>query len=748
MRSGSGAATSRAGSSSGSGPRSSRRSAGLWQRIVEANRPGPAEHSIAFRTATVGAVTVALAACWSQGELSAPVALGAVIATVVGNVLSYRRRERPWVLVKPILAVCVVAGFAWFILSAAHQAAPGNVSTVERPLAFLFAWVLCTHAFDVPARKDVAYTLAGSVALMAVAAAQTVDLSLAGYVVVWFAFGIWGLVAMWQSLTGVKGVPWGALGASSVVVVVLALVFLVLLPAPRVSSTLIFPASSAGDAPVDSPSGLTDGAASLPATAAAPSGPTRVGGYLGFAKSLDTGLRASLGNQVVLRVRASQPSYWVGETFDHWNGKSWTQTTDPSNGGSVTTLAGGSPFSIPTTTDQSAPDASGTTDVQTFYLAESGPNLVFHADNATRVYVESPRLLLTGDGTIVSPLTMGKGTVYTVVSDVNTATPAQLRAATRTSPRAPGTSPAPHLSTAQRRRYLQLAGTDPRVAALAAKITAGIGTPENPDTYDKVMAIEHWMATHIHYSTDIPPLAPGQNTVDEFLFHTRVGYCEQISTATAVMLRTLGIPVREATGYVPGSYNPITDLYDVEAKDAHAWVQVWFPGYGWQNFDPTADVPLANPSPGSVLVRDLGNGLRHLPVVPLGIVVTAVAGLAELRRRHARRPRTWAERVVRDFERHGARAGRPRAPSETLRSYASRLAGSESGLVWAADLVEAWRYGGIEPSAGDVERAVQIARHAAVPGGHQGEAPNGRGEPQPERAYASANDPPAATRDR
>ena len=68
------------------------------------------------------------------------------------------------------------------------------------------------------------------------------------------------------------------------------------------------------------------------------------------------------------------------------------------------------------------------------------------------------------------------------------------------------------------------------------------------------------------------------------------------------MLRTLGIPAREAVGYVPGPYNPITDLYDIQAKDAHAWVQVWFPGYGWQSFDPTAVVPLANPSPGSTLL--------------------------------------------------------------------------------------------------------------------------------------------------
>ena len=126
----------------------------------------------------------------------------------------------------------------------------------------------------------------------------------------------------------------------------------------------------------------------------------------------------------------------------------------------------------------------------------------------------------------------------------------------------------------------------------------------DPHTYDKVEAIERWMADP---RPATPPTSrrcpPGPTPSTSFLFGSRRGFCEQISTATVVMLRSLGIPARETVGYVPGSYDPITDLYDVQAKDAHAWVQVWFPGYGWQNFDPTADVPLANPTPGSVLAH-------------------------------------------------------------------------------------------------------------------------------------------------
>jgi transglutaminase-like putative cysteine protease len=725
----------------------------LWQRVVQANKPGPAEHSVPFRVAASATVVVGVGACWSQGELSPAVASFAVVATVVGNILSYRRRERPWPQVKPILAVCAIGGFVWFIVTVSRTATPGDISTVEGPLAVLFAWVLSTHAFDVPARRDVAYSLAGSAALMAVAAAQTVDLTLGVYVVAWVVFGIWGLVAMWQSMSGTRGVPWLSLGMAGVAVVVVAALIVVVLPAPTVSTSLIFPSSSANSSPVDSPSNLTDGSASLPAHAASPSGRTRVGGYLGFAKSLDTGVRATLGNQVVMRVRANVPSYWVGQTYDTWNGQSWLESQS-TTGSAAQKLETGSPFYIPLGQDQQAIRSASTPDVQTFYMAQSGPNLVFHADNVDRVYVQSHALYLTGDGTIVSSSSMGSGTIYTVVSSVNTATPAELEAAT-----GPGPNQLPilPLTGKQLMRYHQLPHPYPRVAALARQITAHIGGAGDPDpsTYAKVEAIESWMATHVKYTTDIPPLAPGADAVTSFLFGSRQGYCEQISTATVVMLRTLGIPARETVGYVPGSYDPITDLYDVEAKDAHAWVQVWFPGYGWQNFDPTADVPLANPSPGSVLAGIAGRTLAHLPWLPIGIVVAVAGVVFETRRRRLRRPPTWAHQVAADLERGGRRTGRPRAVGETLSAYGQRLAAGDpehgSGLTAATGLVERYTYGGVEPSAGQIAAALAITRAYRSSRRRPGRGRAGPGVPAGQArdtASASSKDAPAASRGR
>jgi hypothetical protein len=761
----------------------------LWERFVEVNRPGPPERSISFRAASVMAVLVGIGACWSEGELSPAVSLFAVAATVVGNIVSYRRRAHPWPGVKPVLAFCAVGGFVWFILTVTRTASPGDIATVEAPLAVLFAWVLSTHAFDVPSRRDVTYSLAGSTALVAVAAAQSVDLALGAWVLAWVGCGVWGLVAMWQSLSETDGVPWRTLLAAGALVGAAAVVLVAILPAPKVSTTLAFTSSSPNAEPVSSPTNLTDGKGALPAHAANASGRTGVGGFLGFAKSLDTANRVSLGNQVIMRVRASRPNYWVGQTFDSWNGRSWIQTTNPVNGHGVERVSGGSPFIISTYPDQVAGLAPGAEDIQTFYLTDGGPNLVFHADNAQRVYLQTRAVYVTPDGTIASTTSMGPGTIYTVVSNDTSATSSQLRATT-----APGSTASvtarDTFTPEQRARYLQLPRPDERVTALATSITAGVdggsggGTGSgaasgagsasipvglttydphtyDPHTYDKVQAIGRWMATHVHYTTDIPPLPAGADAVDSFLFGSRQGYCEQISTATVVMLRSLGIPAREAVGYVPGPFNPITDLYDIQAKDAHAWVQVWFPGYGWQNFDPTAKVPLANPAPGSVLAHSFGHLLGRVPWIPIAGIVGGVGAVVWIRRRRIRRPATWTHQVAADLARGGARLGLPRRTDETLSDYGRRLAAAvpdqARDLYVVTGMVERATYGGVEPSAGEIAAALATSRRfrglpkrrrrdASGGAGGAGVSAPGRTVGQArEWASASSNEAPAAS---
>jgi transglutaminase-like putative cysteine protease len=664
--------------------------------IRRANQPGPPEDSIRLRVACTGAVLVAIAACAALGEVPTATAWAAGGLVAAGMVFSYVTRARPPGWVKVLVALAAVAALVWFFDQVSTRPVT-DITTVEDPLTGLFVYIQVVHSFHVPARRDLMFSLGASAALMAVGAAQAIDLRYAPYALAWVAFVLWGLLESWTAASRGGRTSWAGLGAALIGVTVSAAVAFLLLPAPTVGVRINFLARAGSGGAVPLPGALA-GDGSKPselARAGSPAGPTRVGGYLGFANSLDTALRGRLSHRVVMRVRAERPSYWVGETFDTWDGQSWTATDDPSR-----RISQGSPFVLPASVSGTS---ASQTDLQTFYIASSTADLVFHAESAYELWFPTSSVFYSEDGTIVSPIGLGRGAIYTVQSVVNGPTAAQLRVATR----------GPALPPAEEQQYTRLPHAYPQAQALAESVTANAGT-----TYDRVQALIAWMGAHTRYSTDIPPLTAGSDTVDEFLFGNRVGFCEQISTSLAVMLRSLGIPVREVVGYVPGPYNPVTDLYDVQADDAHAWVQVWIPGYGWQSFDPTASVPLSNPAPGAAAVRDLGRVLHRVPLLPVTIILLACGTLVAGVRWRRTRPTTWAEQVAHRVERTGRRAGRRRRPSETLTEYATALDGltGDGSTVWRdlADEVERSVYGDREPSADGRRALVRSAGHIRI----------------------------------
>ena len=666
-----------------------------FEAIKRANRPGPPEHSIPLRAACFFTVAAAIAACASMGEISDAAGVAAVGLVALGMVFSYLTRHHPPGWVKIVVAAGAIGASVWFVHAVSAPAA--NINSVEDPLTVLLVSVLVVHSFHVPSRRDLMFSLAAAAGLMAVSGAQAIDTTFAFYVVAWAGCTIWGLIEMWASASdGGRQAPM-RLGVVVVTVIAAAAAVFLILPAPQVAAKLNLLARAGDGGSIGVPGALAgdSGSPAQLSRPGTPGGPTRVGGYLGFAGSLNTALRGTLGNRVVMLVRAQRPSYWVGETFNTWNGESWSATNSATHA-----LHQQSPFILPISTESTAP---GQTDLQTFYVVNSTANLVFHAQSATELWFPASKIYDSTDGTIVSPIAMGNNAIYSVESEVTTPTAGELRAA----------QSGEQLPAAVESSSLQLPHAYPRVEALAKKITAGDTT-----NYDKVESLIAWMGAHTRYSTDIPPLPAGADTVDEFLFGNRVGFCEQISTSLAVMLRSIGVPTREAVGYVPGPYNPLTDLYQVRASDAHAWVQVWFPGFGWQSFDPTAVVPLANPAPGTVALDDIGHALRRIPIVPVAGVLLSLALVATFLHWRRSRPLTWAERIARRAERAGRRAGRPRRPHETFSEYAASLddlsgTGSEAWRELAVP-VEASAYGGHDPTPEAQRQMVTRARRLRV----------------------------------
>jgi len=128
--------------------------------------------------------------------------------------------------------------------------------------------------------------------------------------------------------------------------------------------------------------------------------------------------------------------------------------------------------------------------------------------------------------------------------------------------------------------YFELpADFPPSVAETTRDITAG-----STSTYDAALTLQNWFRSEFDYSLEIQA-GHGTNAIEAFL-RDRVGYCEQFAGTYAAMMRSIGIPARVAVGFTPGTDNS-EGSYSVLGRNAHAWPEVWFDGFGWVPFEPT-----------------------------------------------------------------------------------------------------------------------------------------------------------------
>jgi protein-glutamine gamma-glutamyltransferase len=330
--------------------------------------------------------------------------------------------------------------------------------------------------------------------------------------------------------------------------------------------------------------------------------PRMSAGYLGgysFGTDLSTGFsdRVQLGrigqiqqsNAIVMHIqisgdkRGAYALHWRGVSLANFDGRNWSNSREQY----VLQREPDGAFAVPMFSQGVAPAlagqrqaAPGTSPHLIHYrvlLEPIGTNVFFLAPWGRRVMGSYRELSIDAGGAVYDKDNQRPVNIYEADSDMARPSPAQLRS---TGIRVPQ-----FLSD-----YLQLPATlDPRIPRLAAQISASAS-----NNYDKAVAIESYLNTHYGYTLQLLQ-SPVADPLANFLFERKQGHCEYFASSMAVMLRTLHIPSRVVNGFRSDEFNDINGNYVVRAKNAHSWVEAYFPGYGWTTFDPTPGGEIATP---------------------------------------------------------------------------------------------------------------------------------------------------------
>lgn len=295
-------------------------------------------------------------------------------------------------------------------------------------------------------------------------------------------------------------------------------------------------------------------------------------GFTGFSDSVRLGEIGKLqqNDEVVMRVRLGEGDRgkinnfrWRGvalDTFDNLNWKkSSYQTAEPF-------IKSEKDFFI----IDSATHINQVV-TQTIYLEPIDTPVLFALSRPVAVQGNFKLITKDSEGSLTYPHSDSQRLTYKVFSDSSLPDVSRLRADNSR-------------YTLHESRYLKLPDSlDQRIFNLGQEVIKNSGAFNR---YDQAKAVESYLQSNYGYTLELK--AGGKEPLADFLFNVREGHCEYFATAMAVLLRTQGIATRIVNGFQQGEYNETADVYIVKQKDAHSWVEVYFPKEdAWIPFDPT-----------------------------------------------------------------------------------------------------------------------------------------------------------------
>ena len=295
-------------------------------------------------------------------------------------------------------------------------------------------------------------------------------------------------------------------------------------------------------------------------------------GFTGFSDSVRLGEigRLKQSNEVVMRVRVEKSDdkqlsnlRWRGVALDFFDNQTWHKSRLQSV--ELFTKNERDYFSIDTFTDKNQ------LVTQTIYLEPIDTPILFALSRPVAIQGNFQILNRDSEGSINTQRSDWERISYKVYSDPSLPANKQL-----------SLDSAPYLLTSQ--KYLQLPeNMDIRISNLAQDI---VKKSNASNRYEQAKAIESYLRNNFKYTLDLK--AGGKEPLADFLFNVREGHCEYFASAMAIMLRTQGVATRIVNGFQTGDYNETADIYVVRQKEAHSWVEVYFPTEKvWVPFDPT-----------------------------------------------------------------------------------------------------------------------------------------------------------------
>ena len=612
----------------------------------------PIENSGHARAAAYLAFAIAAAAVvWYGQDYVVPV-IG-VVAAFFGHVVSHRERNAKRAFWRQLLLAGLVFGALFYLVADSTLALFGGVL----PQANFAILLVAITSFDLKTRRNCYSSMWISLAVVYLAAVYAWDYIFALFLAMWALMLLLFWTASHLRRVGADfTVPTAPFRGMLIAALIGGALLFVIVPQPTgfaVSPLVVaLPNLTSFRGDMESPA--------LPLVQ-----------LDGASNGVDLHFRGRLGDVAVMYVRTGAPAYWRGLVFDTYRNGAWTA--------SLHGYREMQPYVPPRFLPAAPADNLGTF-VQTVRILRPLPGVINAAYPVAQLYVPVAALRQDAYGTFHTPDLLRPGQTYSVVSYLPNLTPAVLRAAPEMGQEDFDGYPENAAG------YTETGGLSARARRLAFDHAQG-----QPTEYDEVMAITSYLQHNYSYRLDLPPVPAGRDPVDWFLFDVKTGYCEQFATAATLMLRSLGIPARLATGYATGEYDPVLNQSIVRERDAHAWVEVWFPGQGWVPVDPTPGVdPLAATRfPEHWAAGGIARLIPHLTVgapiaalgslgvvgvIPAGIAVALVVVLAYawLRRRAwrwRRTPRPGESELLRLYDRVQRRLGRRRAPPETPLEY-------------------------------------------------------------------------------